>query len=75
MRHEAMPVPIKLTAFVDTDAPSVNGAIDVQVSASNLGRPIGGTFPLELRTTFESSLVPLQEFIATQAPTRSSQPR
>jgi hypothetical protein len=65
-RHGAAPESFDLLIFSTSESPVINGALDVEVSASNLGRSVTETYPVEFQTTFASSLSVLKAFVENQ---------
>lgn len=65
-RHGDGPDPFDLLIFPGSEEPIIKGALEVEVSASNIAHAVVETFPVELRTTFASSLSLLKAFIEDQ---------
>ncbi len=65
-RHGGAPESFELLIFSTSENPVINGALDVEVSASNLGRSVTETYPVEFQTTFASSLSVLKAYVEKQ---------
>ena len=65
-RHGANPEHFDVLIFPQTQEAAARGALEVEVSASNVGRKITATFPVTVATTFKSPVGFLDEFLAGQ---------
>jgi hypothetical protein len=67
-RHGNEPEPFEVLIFPQAQEVVVRDALEVEVSASNVGRSLTLTFPLDVTTTFQSSMQTIESFLADQDP-------
>lgn len=54
-RHRAKAEVFNVLVFPDLDAPTLNGSIEIELAATNIGSPIIEVFPVDVASTYSSS--------------------
>lgn len=67
-RHGTGPEHFELLIFPQSQEAVVRGALEVEVNASNVGRSLTVTFPVEVNTTLKPPVPAINSFLADQDP-------
>ena len=70
-RHGVGPMSFPLLIFPQQSEAVVRGALEVNVSAGNVGKALLATFPVNVATTFESPVAAIDAFLAEQGPIKA----